>query len=67
MTVAAYNVDNESIGVVARAGEGGFYIFNLVPAGDISTAALMRYDDRSGTFQSLAKADLKVTWPRDNG
>jgi hypothetical protein len=61
VTVAAYNIDNEVFGVVARASEQGFYVFHLLPGG---TAALLRYDGSSGAFKNLAKADVKGIAPR---
>jgi hypothetical protein len=64
VTVAAYNIDNDTYGVVARAGEGGFYLLNLEPAGNTSSAALMRYDIAKGTFQMLAHAELSNIAPR---
>ncbi|MFL5801746.1 MAG: hypothetical protein ACJ8CR_08385 [Roseiflexaceae bacterium] len=64
VTVAAYNIDNDTFGVVARASDRGFYSFNLVPAGDTATAALMRYDTAKGVFQRLAHAELSNVAPR---
>jgi hypothetical protein len=54
VTVAAYNVDNDAFGVVARASDQGFYVFSLEPSG---SAALLRYDS-GGTFKELARADV---------
>src|SRR5258706_5592459 len=64
VTVAAYNIDNDAFGVVARASERGFYIFNLLPGGGTTTAALMHYDASSGAFAALARADAGSVAPR---
>jgi hypothetical protein len=61
VTVAAYNVDNDAFGVVARASDQGFYVFSLEPNG---SAALLRYDSSRGIFKSLARADVSGIAPR---
>ncbi len=61
VTVAAYNVDNDASGVVARASDQGFYVFSCCPSG---SAALLRYDSSSGVFKELARTDVSDTAPR---
>jgi hypothetical protein len=57
VSAAAYNISNDEFGVVARAGEGGYYVFKLLPSQGKPGMVLARYDAASGHFTNLATAD----------
>jgi hypothetical protein len=57
VSAAAYASNNDELGVVARAGDAGYYIFKLFPQGQQPGMALLRYDATREAFSTLASAD----------
>lgn len=62
VTVATYNIDNDEFGVIARANDQGFYLFELIPANNSTSAMIARYDAAKGLLRPLANTQIaKVT------
>jgi hypothetical protein len=58
VAAAAFPTANDEIGVVGRAGEGGYYVLRLLPAAASGPRALLaRYDAASTSFVTLASAE----------
>jgi hypothetical protein len=57
VSVAGYVTSNDEVGVVARAGDAGYYVFKLFPQGQKPSMALLRYDAATGTHRVLAASD----------
>jgi hypothetical protein len=57
VSTAAYESANDEIGVVARAGDRGYYVFKLLPAGQKPGMVLARYEVVNHQFVPLATAE----------
>jgi hypothetical protein len=57
VSAAAYVSGNDEVGVVARAGEAGYYVFTLLPQGRTPALVLARYEAANHAFIPLATAD----------
>ena len=57
VSAAAYAINNDEVGVVARASRAGYYIFKLFPQGQQPAMALLRYDAKREGFVTLATAE----------
>ena len=56
VSAAAYADGNDEMGVVARAGEQGYYVFRLLPDGNTTSRVLARYDAETQQFTTIASA-----------
>ncbi|HEX5690191.1 MAG TPA: hypothetical protein VFX76_09325, partial [Roseiflexaceae bacterium] len=57
VSAAGFVTRNDELGVVARASEGGYYVFKLMPSAQKPNAVLARFDAKSGAFTLLAGVD----------
>ena len=57
VSTAAYESANDEMGVVARAGDRGYYVFKLMPAGQAPGMVLARYELTNHKFVPLATAE----------
>ena len=55
--VGAYVSGNDEVGVVARSGAQGYYVFKLLPQGRTPALVLARYSASNHEFTPLASAD----------
>jgi hypothetical protein len=63
VSASALTETNEQLGVVARAGDGGFYVLHLVGNGG-NQVVLARFDAGDDTFATLATAEFPVEMRR---
>jgi 3-keto-disaccharide hydrolase len=57
VSVSAFNIANDEIGLVFRANSQGYYLFRVLPTSGAARYSIARFDTATTTFETLAKAD----------